>query len=663
MTTATATRRQALDGPPLQRSSYDDVSLQIRADEAVIDEENQVIRVTFSSEFPVLRRSFFDDDWIETLGHDAAEVLLDRLNAGAPVLYNHARSDDWSYRDTRIGVVQRAWIEKDRGHAELKISRREDVAGVWRDIQDGVLCNVSVGYKIHERTLIKENGDGGPDEYRVNRWEPLEISLVDIPADYTVGVGRSQEKDPSTKFRIIELDDKRTEAMPSENPTPENNPTPDANVNAIAEQARKEAIDAEKKRRVDVRAVFEHFPQCSEIRDTCLDDPGITVEQARKLLLDELGKDTQPVNDPIRRIDAGETDREKFRKAAENWLPVKAGMKNAKRDAQNELNGYTLREVVRRSLELCGNSTRGMDEAQMLQRAIVHGSSDFPAITENIANKMMMEGFEDADETYEMWVDNTGSLSDFKIASLIDVGGFNAFREVKPGGEIKYVSTSDGKEQIQLATFAERFSIDRQTLINDDVGAFTMIPMEFGRAARATVGNLVYGILTGNPKMRDNVTLFHANHGNLLTGATPTTGSVNAMRVAMGTQKRTAVTDRASNIRLAYLVVPLALQGIALQIKNGQFEITSTGIDSTRPNHEANQFEVIAESRLDDDDPAVWYGAARRRTIKVAYLNGRREPMIMRKETTDVLGVEWVVYLDAAAKALDWRTIAKNPGS
>jgi len=63
--------------------------------------------VSFSSEEPVTRQSFFSDSWVEVLGHGKDELDLERLNNSAPVLYNHDRSE----RDNRIGVVERAWLD------------------------------------------------------------------------------------------------------------------------------------------------------------------------------------------------------------------------------------------------------------------------------------------------------------------------------------------------------------------------------------------------------------------------------------------------------------------------------------------------------------------------------------------------------------------------
>jgi hypothetical protein len=104
------------------------------ASRSIVDTESRLVRLSFSSEEPVTRQSFFSDPWIEILGHERSEVDLSRLNNSAPVLYNHDRSE----RENRIGVVERAWVENGRGYADIRISRRDEVAGLWQDITDGI---------------------------------------------------------------------------------------------------------------------------------------------------------------------------------------------------------------------------------------------------------------------------------------------------------------------------------------------------------------------------------------------------------------------------------------------------------------------------------------------------------------------------------------------
>ena len=152
------------------------ISLDSRA--VHVDEDKRTIRVAFSSEIEILR-------WfgIEVLGHRSGEVALDRFQDGAAVLVNHNL-------DEHIGVIEKAWIDGPTGRAILRFGSGDRAAEVFQNIVDGIWRHISVGYFIHEM-ILETQVDDGPSIYRVTDWEPYEISLVAVPADTSVGVGRS----------------------------------------------------------------------------------------------------------------------------------------------------------------------------------------------------------------------------------------------------------------------------------------------------------------------------------------------------------------------------------------------------------------------------------------------------------------------------------------
>jgi HK97 family phage prohead protease len=137
--------------------------------------EDRTLEFPFSSELPVSR--WFGE---EVLSHQPEAVNLARLNDGAPVLWQHDPS-------AVIGVVERAWVdgEKARGMARVRFSRNELAQQVVADITDGILRNVSVGY------AIREAAPGADGQIIATSWEPHEVSVVSVPADPTVGIGRS----------------------------------------------------------------------------------------------------------------------------------------------------------------------------------------------------------------------------------------------------------------------------------------------------------------------------------------------------------------------------------------------------------------------------------------------------------------------------------------
>jgi HK97 family phage major capsid protein len=136
--------------------------------------EDRTIEFPFSSELPVAR--WFGD---EVLEHDPRSVDLERMNDGAPVLFNHDP-------DRPIGVVERAWIdgEKRRGMARVRFSKSDQAQQIVSDIEDRILRNISVGYSI---TAAEQRGE----QVVATSWVPFEVSVVTVPADPTVGIGRA----------------------------------------------------------------------------------------------------------------------------------------------------------------------------------------------------------------------------------------------------------------------------------------------------------------------------------------------------------------------------------------------------------------------------------------------------------------------------------------
>lgn len=165
-----ATRADA--PPPL----VDYSSTMLRA----VDKETRTVEFAFASEQP------YERWWgVEILGHGAGECDMSWMASGrAPFLSNH---------DTReqIGVIQRAWLDgrKKQCRAVARFGSSDDAQQEMADAEDGIRVNVSVGYEIRELELVKKDGDVAT--YRVTDWLPLECSLVSIPADMTVGLGRS----------------------------------------------------------------------------------------------------------------------------------------------------------------------------------------------------------------------------------------------------------------------------------------------------------------------------------------------------------------------------------------------------------------------------------------------------------------------------------------
>ncbi len=392
---------------------------------------------------------------------------------------------------------------------------------------------------------------------------------------------------------------------------------------------------------------------------------GIHPDQAGQLLLIETARRDAAL--PVSNIHTGGVSadgRDRFKAGIESALSIRAGIE--KDDPKNEFRGFHLLEVARACLVQAGVTSMPGSKMGMIAMAITHSTSDFPYLLQNVAEKAMLKGYSEADETFQTWT-RVGRLSDFKAASRVGMSEFSDMEEVKEGGEFKHGTVGDRREQIQLATYGKLFTITRQAIINDDLGAFSDIPRKMGRAATRKVGDLVYAVLTGNPNMSDGTALFHANHANLAgTPAALALATLGAGRTAMARQVDSSGAENALNIRPKFLIVPITLEDSANILLNSEYDPdTANKLQRINPAKGYN-LTLVSDARLDASSLTAFYLSADPNTfdtIEVAYLDGNQSPYLEQQNGWTVDGVEFKVRLDAAVKALDWRTMYKNAGA
>lgn len=162
---------------------------------ASFNADDNTVDIVFTTGAAVQRFSWGDGPYTETLDVTPTAIRLGRLNAGAPFLNTHS---DYDLSDV-IGVVVKgsARVENGEGLATIKLSSAEGDADNVSKIRDGIICNVSVGYIVHQ-AVWTEAKDGTSATCRVTDWEPLEISAVPIPADASAQI-RSNSNPAQTR--------------------------------------------------------------------------------------------------------------------------------------------------------------------------------------------------------------------------------------------------------------------------------------------------------------------------------------------------------------------------------------------------------------------------------------------------------------------------------
>jgi len=324
-------------------------------------------------------------------------------------------------------------------------------------------------------------------------------------------------------------------------------------------------------------------------------------------------------------------------------------------DNGKRFSGLSLIEIGRELLTQRGVDIRGMSRDQIATRAMLT-TGDFPYILANVANKTLRQAYEAAPQTFKPFT-RMVTAPDFKTIARTALGDSPTLEKVNEHGEYKYGSVSEARETYAIASYGKIVALTRQTLINDDLSAFTRLPEMFGRAAADLESDTVWGIITANAALADSIALFHASHGNLPTGAAISVAQLGVCRAAMRVQ--TSLDGRKINVTPRYLLVPAALETIAQQFTSQAYAASA----SSSINPFAGALQVLAEPRLDTASTTAWYMAAdpaQIDTIEYAYLEGNQGVYLETKDGWEIDGVEFKARLDFGAKAIDFRGLVKG---
>jgi len=253
-------KKELKQGSQLHRS--------FQVERAAVNEEARTVELAFASETP------YERYWgVEILDLSPQSVRLGRMTSGGPLLMDHNSRD-------HVGVIESVQIGADRvGRAVVRFGKSARAEEVFNDVKDGIRRNVSVGYVIHKAVLQSTEED--KDTYRVSDWEPFEVSLVSVPADTSVGVGRSMETtEPNPVIQIQE------------------NKMPEINHEENQQRAVKDALGGEQKRIAEIIAIGEQFAKygADKLASEALRS-GQPVDQFRAVVLQKVSTAPVPTAD------------------------------------------------------------------------------------------------------------------------------------------------------------------------------------------------------------------------------------------------------------------------------------------------------------------------------------------------------------------------------
>ncbi|MCD5963218.1 prohead protease/major capsid protein fusion protein [Stenotrophomonas maltophilia] len=625
------------------------------------DSEARTIELQWTAGTRVRRYDWWNDTYYwEELVVDEAACNMERLSSGAaPVLDSH---NTWGI-GSQMGVVDRAWLSNGAGHALIRLSGREELAGVIADIGAGIIRNISVGYTVQRYEIERAVNPGDLPIYRAVEWTPSEISFVTVPADPAAGT-RSNQPAQGTPCVFTRSASSQEHTMPQpaaraaesavQQEPINNTPAPVAPAAAQAPEGDTRAADI-------VELATRHGQTehaAGWIR------AGHSVDHVRGLILTTLEQRDAAAGGNINRISVTEDEQDLQRSAVTHALLHRAQVIDpaTKRifalAGDNPVRGLTLMDLARRSLERCGVRTDGMAKLELVGRAFTQSGSDFPVLLESTMHKALQAAYAVAPDTWSRWC-VTGTVSDFREHSRYRVGSIGNLDKLTESGEFKNKKIPDGeKATITAGTKGNTINLTRQAIINDDLGAFLGLATAFGRAAKRTIEADAYAFLASNPKLDSNKTLFHADHGNILAAAVPSVASVDAMRVQLAQQKDVGGND-VLDLSPALWLGPTKYGSAARVTNKAEYDPDAEG-KLQRPNAVQGLFrDIVDTARIKDDK---WYLFADPNdcpAIEVAFLDGITEPFLDYEEGFTVDGVRWKARLDFGIAALDYRGVQR----
>lgn len=653
MPQATATRERTTRLMPQQQ-------LQARLLPTTFDAAERTIQVVWTIGARVRRYDWWEERYYdEELLVDDTAVDMTRLNSGGcPVLDSHRT---YSGLGAQMGVVERAWIENGEGHAVLRLSAREDLAGIVADIQAGIIRNISVGYSVQRYEVTTETGE--VPLYRAVAWTPHELSFVTVPAD-PAATTRSNPNPQGTPCEIVRTHQEPTMPQPATtraaDPVAQPEAAPVVETPVATDQPQNENTADRAADIVDLATRHGMADQSSDWLRA-----GHSVDHVRGLILDQLATRSDAAGGHINRISVTQDEQDLRRDAFSHALLGRARVVDPTTSriyavtGDNPLRGLSMMDIARDCLERAGTRTQGMSKLELVGRAFTQSTSDFPVLLENVMHKALQSAYALAPDTWSRWC-ATGSVSDFRAHNRYRLGSIGNLDGLNELGEFRNKTIPDGeKASITANTKGNVINLSRQAIINDDLDAFIGLAVMFGRAAKRTIEADAYAFLASNPVMSDGFALFSAEHGNIDAASAPSVTSIDTGRQLLAKQKDVSGNDFL-DLRPAVWLGPLSYGGAARVANNDQYDPDANN-KLQRSNIVKGLFRDIVDTpRIAD---SKWYQFADPSdapVIEVAFLDGVSEPFLDQEEGFSVDGVRWKARLDFGIAAIDYRGAVRN---
>lgn len=637
---------------------------------ASLNEEARTVDVVWTTGERVKRSSWWDGDFYEELSLDPAHVRMGRLESGtAPFLANHDSRDISSV----LGVITSARLEGGKGIATVRFAKDDPAAdAAWNKVRQGILPNVSVGYRINKFEKV-EGGDETTPVFRATDWEPHEVSLVPLGADSAAHVRGSPETNPCVFVTRGVAPRQEKQKMEDEKKTP----APDlAARDAEVKQAERERISgiqsAVRAAKLDTKVATE------------LVDAGTSLDEARKVVLTKLAEQADAVRtDQPSGVQITDDRADKFARGAGAWLIEKSGQRNliAGMKARGhekfvgveldggEFRGATLADLARLFLEMRGIRPNTFDKARLFETAFNYragyaATSDFSVLFESLLYKTMLAAYEVEQDVWSRFC-GTKEVQDFRPANFYRAGTFGVLPALNENGEYTNKAIPDGvKSTVSVGTYGDIIAISRQAVINDDMSALADTAARRGMDAKSTIEAKVFELLTQNSGLGPTVggvIFFSTTNANInATAAANTAASWDLDALKMAGQ--TDAAGHVLNLEPTVLLVPRAKKTEATVLNASTVKLGGTNNEPNSANGMAK--DIVATSRLSGTRRYWFADPAKNPAIVVGFLAGQGQaPVLSSNPGWRVDGTEWKVRMDFGVSFFDPKCAVTNAGA
>lgn len=399
---------------------------------------------------------------------------------------------------------------------------------------------------------------------------------------------------------------------------------------------------------------------------------GLPMAQATDKLI-ELAAAKNPPMGAGGRIEMGADEADKFRLAAAHGTMLRMGIKpeGVVAPGHEQFRGLRMHELAKLCLKRAGVAGAEYlsphDAAERVLRLSAGGAStsDFAAIFQDAANKRLLKAFEEAGSTWRPWC-SVVPATDFKEIHGISLSEAPDLDLVNERGEYQESSFKDKQESYHMGKYGKLVSLSMEMIVDDDLRGFQKLPKALGTAAARKESDVIYGLLTSNPVMKETgKTLFYSGHKNLASGADlggVDSDNLSAARLAIRLQK--GIKGAVLNLNPKYVLIPAAYE-TAADIILRSISLPESGMSSGVANPWTGKLIPISDARLDANSSKAWYMVADPNqidTVEVAFLDGNEQPTLTEHEEYKTDAIVWKVRHIFGAGIMDYRGFYKNAG-